>query len=271
MARLDGKVAFITGAARGQGRSHALRLASEGAHLALSDICAPVAGNMVKPAEPDDLAETVRQVEALGLGTKVISRQVDVRELPALESFAQETMDSLGRLDIVVANAGILAWAMLEDTTAEQWKDVIDVNLTGTFFTVKATAPHMIKQGQGGSIILISSSAGIKGQPFTLGYTASKHGITGLMKALSNELGEYDIRVNSIHPAGVETEMMNVPGLLELINSKAETLGPLFMNTLPHFSMPPNDISSAVLWLASDDSRMVTGDQVRIDMGLCNR
>ncbi len=271
MARLDGKVAFITGAARGQGRSHALRLASEGAHLALSDICAPVAGNMVKPADADDLAETVSQVEALGLGTKVISAQVDVRDLGALEAFAQETMDSLGRLDIVVANAGILAWAMLEDTTPEQWKDVIDVNLTGTFFTVKATAPHMIRQGQGGSIILISSSAGIKGQPFTLGYTASKHGITGLMKALSNELGEYDIRVNSIHPAGVETEMMNVPGLLELINAKAETLGPLFMNTLPHFSMPPNDISSAVLWLASDDSRMVTGDQVRIDMGLCNR
>src|SRR5690606_27079648 len=129
MQRLEGKVAFITGAARGQGRSHALRLASEGAHLALSDICAPVDGNMVKAATPDDLAETVRQVEALGVGTKVISRQVDVRDLPALESFADETMSTLGRLDVVVANAGILAWAMLEDTTPEQWKDVIDVNL----------------------------------------------------------------------------------------------------------------------------------------------
>lgn len=271
MQRLEGKVAFITGAARGQGRSHALRLASEGANLALSDICGPVTGNMVKPASSDDLSETVRQVEALGLGTKVISSQVDVRDLAALEGFAQETVDALGGIDVVVANAGILAWAMLEDTTAEQWQAVLDTNLTGTFFTVKATAPHMIRQGKGGSIILISSSAGIKGQPFTLGYTAAKHGVTGLCKALANELGEYRIRVNSIHPAGVMTAMMDVPGLMELINAKAETLGPLFMNTLPDYAMDVSEVSNLVAFLASDESKTMTGDQVRIDLGLCNR
>jgi len=269
--RLEGKVAFITGAARGQGRAHALRLASEGADLALSDIGGPVAENMVRPTEPEDLDETVRQVEALGLGTKVISRKVDVRDLPALEAFAAETVAALGRLDIVVANAGILAWAMLEDTTAEQWQAVLDTNLTGTFFTVKATAPLIIRQGEGGSIILISSSAGLKGQPFTLGYTAAKHGVTGLAKALANELGEYDIRVNSIHPAGVLTAMGDVPGLMELISAKATTLGPIFMNTLPHEMMEPKEISATVAWLASDDSRMVTGTQIRVDLGTCNR
>jgi SDR family mycofactocin-dependent oxidoreductase len=269
--RLQGKVAFITGAARGQGRTHAVRLASEGADLALSDICGPVAANMVATAEPSDLEETVRQVEALGLGTKILSRQVDVRDLPALEQFAADTVAELGGIDVVVANAGILAWAMLEDTTAEQFQGVLDVNLTGTFFTVKATAPYMIKQGRGGSIILISSSAGIKGQPFTLGYTAAKHGVTGLAKALANELGEYDIRVNSVHPAGVLTAMSDVPGLFSLITAKAETLGPIFMNTLPHPMMKPEEISATVAWLASDDSRMVTGTQVRVDLGTCNR
>lgn len=271
MKRLEGRVAFITGAARGQGRSHALRLASEGADLALSDICGPVAANMVKPANPDDLDETVRLVKDLGLGTRVVSRQVDVRDLPALEQFADDAVRELGRLDVVVANAGILAWATLEDTTPEQWQGVLDVNLTGCFYTVKATAPHLIRQGQGGSIILISSSAGIKGQPFTLGYTAAKHGVTGLAKALANELGEYDIRVNSIHPAGVLTAMGDVPGLMELITTKAATLGPLFMNTLPHEMMEPADVSGTVAWLASDDSRMVTGSQVRVDLGTCNR
>ena len=271
MQRLEGKVAFITGAARGQGRSHALRLASEGANVAISDICGPVPENMVKPASADDLAETVSQIEALGLGTKVVSRQVDVRDLPALESFAQETVDALGGIDVVVANAGILAWAMLEDTTAAQWQAVLDTNLTGVFFTAKATVPHMIRQGRGGSIILISSSAGIKGQPFTLGYTAAKHGVTGLTKALANELGEYSIRVNSVHPAGVETAMMDVPGLMELIASKAETLGPIFMNSLPDLSMPPSDVSAVIAFLASDDSRTMTGDQVRVDLGTCIR
>ena len=269
MNRLEGKVAFITGAARGQGRSHAVRLASEGADLIISDICGPVAANMVQPSTPEDLAETVRLVEALD--RRVVARQVDVRDLPALEQLATDGIAELGRLDIVVANAGILAWGAFEDITTESWQGVIDVNLTGVFHTVKATVPHMIRQGTGGSVILISSSAGLKGQPFTLHYTAAKHGVVGICNGLANELGHHNIRVNSIHPAGVRTEMINAPGLMELIGAHAETLGPLFMNTLPHDFMDPSDVSAAVAFLASDDSRMTTGLQLKVDLGTCIR
>jgi len=269
MQRLEGKVAFITGAARGQGRSHAVRLASEGADIAISDICGPVAGNMIPSATPDDLEETVRLVEKTG--QRVIARRVDVRDLTALESFAADTVAELGRLDVVVANAGILAWANAWEIESSVWQDVIDVNLTGVFNTVRATVPHLIRQGQGGSIILISSSAGLKGQPFTLHYTAAKHGVVGICRGLANELGEYDIRVNSIHPAGVDTAMGECPGLIEMIANKAETLGPVFMNTLPYEMMPPEDISGTVAWLASDDARKVTGAQVAVDLGTTNR
>jgi SDR family mycofactocin-dependent oxidoreductase len=271
MKGLEGKVVFITGAARGQGRSHALRLASEGAHLALSDVCAAVPHNMVKASTPDDLAETVAQVEALGRGTKVLSKAVDVRDAAALSAFANETVEALGEINVVVANAGVLAWSAALETTEAQFRGVLDVNLVGVFNTVQATAPHLVRQGKGGSIILISSSAGIKGQPFTLGYTAAKHGVTGLCRAYANELGEYDIRVNSIHPAGVLTAMTEVPGLQKLIESKATTMGPLFMNSLPHEMMYPDQISNAIAYLASDESKMVTGLQMKIDMGLTTR
>jgi SDR family mycofactocin-dependent oxidoreductase len=269
MGRLDGKVAFITGAARGQGRSHAIRLASEGADVAISDICGPVAGNMVPPSTPEDLDETVRLVEKTG--QRVLARRVDVRDLAGLEAFVADTMAELGRLDIVVANAGILAWANAWEIEPSVWQDVIDVCLTGTFHTVRATVPHLIRQGQGGSIILTSSSAGLKGQPFTLHYTAAKHGVVGICRGLANELGEYDIRVNSVHPAGVETAMGDVPGLVEIIEAKAETLGPLFMNTLPYELIQAEDVSATVAWLASDDARRVTGAQVTVDCGLTNR
>jgi SDR family mycofactocin-dependent oxidoreductase len=269
MGRLSGKVAFITGAARGQGRSHAVRLAEEGADIVVSDVCAPVAGNMVSAATLEDLETTARLVEKTG--QRVLSRQVDVRDLSALRELADDTMSQLGRLDVVVANAGILAWGYAWEIPAEEWQSVIDVNLTGVFYTIQATVPHLIKQRQGGSIVLISSSAGLKGQPFTLHYTAAKHGIVGICRGLANELGEYDIRVNSVHPAGVETAMMDVPGLMNLIAEKAETLGPIFMNTLPQASMGPEDISATVAWLASDDARYVTGAQIPVDFGMTNR
>ena len=269
MERLAGKVAFITGAARGQGRSHAIRLASEGADVAISDICAPVNGNMIPPATPEDLEETVRLVEKTG--QRVLARHVDVRDLAGLEAFAADTVAQLGRLDVVVANAGILGWANAWELDPADWQSVIDVNLTGVFHTVRATVPHLIRQGQGGSIILISSSAGLKGQPFTLHYTAAKHGVVGICRGLANELGEYDIRVNSIHPAGVETAMGECPGLIDMIAAKAETLGPVFMNTLPYEMMPPEDISGTVAYLASDDARKVTGAQIAVDLGTTNR
>lgn len=271
MGRLEGKVAFITGAARGQGRSHAIRLATEGADLVLSDIGGPVDGSMIRPAEPNDLDETVRLVEKLGLGTRVLARRVDVRDLAALEQLAADAMSELGRLDVIVANAGILAWGTLDDTTPDVWQGVIDVNLTGVFNTCKATIPHLVTQGEGGSVILISSTAGIKGQPFTLPYTAAKHGVTGLAKALANEFGEHHIRVNSVHPAGVLTAMTDVPSFQDLIAKHATTIGPIFMNTLPVEMMEPAEISATVAWLASDDSRMITGTQVRVDLGTCNR
>ena len=265
MGRFTGRVAYITGAARGQGRAHAIRLAEEGADVVICDICAPVASNGVKPATPDDLDETVALVEKTG--QRVIARQADVRDLDALTSLADEAIAELGRIDIVVANAGILSWANAWEMSSEQWSELIDVNLTGVFHTVRATVPHMIRAGNGGSVILTSSSAGLKGQPFTLAYTAAKHGVVGITRGLANELGEYDIRVNSIHPAGVETEMMNVDGLFQMIQAKASTLGPVFMNTLPHQSMKPDAIADAVAWLASDESRYVTGAQIPVDMG----
>lgn len=262
-------MAYITGAARGQGRAHAVRLAEEGADVVISDICAPVATNGVKAATPEDLAETVRLVEKTG--QRVISRQADVRDLEALESLANDGVGALGHLDIVVANAAILSWGNAWELTSEAWNELIDVNLTGVFHTVRATVPHMIRQGTGGSIILTSSSAGLKGQPFTLAYTAAKHGLVGICRGLANELGEYDIRVNSIHPAGVETEMMNVPGLFTMIQRHAKTLGPLFMNTLPHPSMKAEAVAGVVAWLASDESRYLTGAQIPVDSGSTNR
>ena len=265
MGRLTGRVAFITGAARGQGRAHAVRLAEEGADVVISDICAPVATNGVKASTPQDLDETVALVEKTG--QRVIARHVDVRHLDAMTALADEAITEFGRIDVVVANAGILNWAHAWEMTSEQWNDLIDVNLTGVFHTVRCTVPHMIQAKNGGSIILTSSSAGLKGQPFTLAYTAAKHGVVGITRGLANELGEYDIRVNSVHPAGVETEMMKVDGLFQLITQKAETLGPIFMNTLPHPSMKPEAIADAVAWLASDEARYVTGAQIPVDMG----
>ncbi len=269
MGRFTGRVAFITGAARGQGRAHAVRLADEGADLILSDICAPVATNGVDPSTPEDLDETVQLAEKAG--AKVVARHADVRDLGALESLANQGVEELGRIDIVVANAGILSWANAWEMSSEQWSELIDINLTGVFHTVRATVPHMIRAGNGGSIILTSSSAGLKGQPFTLAYTAAKHGVVGIARGLANELGEFNIRVNSIHPAGVETHMMKVPGLFNMIQEKATTLGPLFMNTLPFESMKASDVSAVVAFLASDDSKYITGAQVPIDIGSTNR
>jgi SDR family mycofactocin-dependent oxidoreductase len=267
--RFRGKVAFITGAARGQGRAHAVRLAEEGADVVLSDICAPLPTNGVIPATPEDLDETVRLVEKTG--RRAITRHADVRDLAALESLAADAVSELGRIDIVVANAGIISWGNAWELSSQSWNELIDVNLTGVFHTIRATVPHMIRAGNGGSIILTSSAAGLKGQPFTLAYTAAKHGIVGICRGLANELGEYDIRVNSIHPAAVATEMMNVDGLFQMIKQHSTTLAPLFMNTLPHQSMKAEAVAAVVAWLASDESRYLTGAQIPVDLGSTNR
>ncbi len=269
MGRLDGKVAFITGAARGQGRSHAMRLASEGADVILSDICGPVGTSMIRPATPADLEQTVKDVEATG--RRVVAEQVDVRDQAGLRALADRGARELGHIDVVVANAAILNWAKTHELTQTQWQDVIDVNLTGVFNTIEATLPHLLKQGTGGSIIVTSSSAGLKGQPFTLSYTAAKHGVVGIVNAIAIEYGEYGIRANSVHPCGVRTDMGDAPGLVELINERAETVGPVFMNSLPVEFVEPEDISATVAYLASDDSKYVTGVQLKVDAGTVGR
>jgi SDR family mycofactocin-dependent oxidoreductase len=269
VGRLDGKVAFITGAARGQGRAHCVRLASEGADIIAVDICAGFDTIKLRPATPQDLEETSRLVEKEG--RRIVARKADVRDLAGLQAAFDEGIAELGRVDIVVANAAVMNAAWAWEMTAEQWQEVIDVNLTGVFNTTKVAIPTMIRQGQGGSIIITSSTAGLYGQPFTANYTAAKHGVVGLARCLANELAEHFIRVNTIHPTGVDTEMYNEPDLFPMLQSRAETLGPVFMNALPVERMQPEDISAVVAFLASDESKYITGDQLRIDCGKLNR
>ena len=196
---LEGRVAFVTGAARGQGRAYAVRLAQEGADVIISDICASVSQTIPYPgATPDDLAETVRLIEAEG--RKVLARQVDIRDDAAVRTLVADGVEQFGRLDVLVANAGVLSWGRLWELTDEQWNSVIDVNLTGTWRTLRAVIPAMIEAGNGGSIIIVSSSGGLKATPGNGHYAASKHGLTAMTNTLALELGEYSIRVNSIHP-----------------------------------------------------------------------
>jgi len=270
MGRLDGKVAFVTGAARGQGRAHAVRLAAEGADIIAIDICAGFASVKLDPATPEELDETAALVEKEG--RRVVARQADVRDLAGLQAVLDEGVRELGGVDVVVANAGVITIGWAWELSADQWQEVIDVNLTGVFHTAKVAIPTMIAQGRGGSIIMTSSTAGLYGQPFTASYTAAKHGVVGLARALANELAEYSIRVNTIHPTGVRTQMFtNVPDLMALIESRQETLGPVFMNALPVEVMEPEDISAVVAFLASDDSKYTTGAQIPIDCGKLNR
>ena len=204
---LQGRVAFVTGAARGQGRAHAARLAREGADIIALDICAPVSDSIsYSAATPEDLAETVRAVEAEG--RKVLARAVDIRDDAAVRQLVADGVEQFGRLDIVVANAGVLSWGRIWELSDEQWNTVIDVNLTGTFHTLRAAIPAMIEAGNGGAIVVVSSSAGLKATPGNGHYSASKHGLTGLTNSLSIELAEYGIRVNSIHPYSIDTPMV---------------------------------------------------------------
>jgi SDR family mycofactocin-dependent oxidoreductase len=272
MARLDGKVAFITGAARGQGRSHALRLAEEGAEIIACDICEQIESVPYEMASEDDLQETVRMVE--DLDQRIVSRKADVRDEGQLKAVVEEGLSELGRIDIVCANAGIASYAPAWELTEEQWQDMIDTNLTGVWETCKVAIPHMIERGEGGSIILTSSTAGIMGLANTAHYVAAKHGVVGLMKTLANELAPHMIRVNSIHPTVVDTPMVQNEGTYRLFrpdleNPTAEDAAEGFksLNALPIPWVEARDISNAVLWLASDDARYVTGQQLKVDAG----
>jgi SDR family mycofactocin-dependent oxidoreductase len=271
---MDGKVAFITGAARGQGRSHAVRLAEEGADIVAVDICADI--DTVTPFYPlateEELAETVRAVEALD--RRIVARRADVRDLDGLQAAFDEGLAELGRIDTVVANAGIATYGRAWELTAEQWRDMIDVNLTGVFHTAKVAIPAMIDAGRGGSILFTSSIGGLKGIQHVAHYVAAKHGIVGLMRTLANELAPYSIRVNTIHPTNVDTIMIQNPGTWGMFapgdpEPTAEKAMPGFMslNGLPVPWVEARDISNAVLFLASDEARYVTGVTFPVDAG----
>jgi len=268
---LEGKVAFITGAARGQGRAHAVRLAGDGADVIGIDICAPIGSVKYPLASADDLAATVKLVE--DTGARIVARQADVRDRASLSAAVQAGVEELGRLDIVVANAGIAPMASGDDG----WNDVIDVNLTGVYNTIKVSIPTMVKQGSGGSIVLISSAAGLAGvgspDAGSVGYAAAKHGVVGLMRVYANLLAQQNIRVNSLHPTGVETPMINNEFTREwLAKMAAATDTPRAMgNALPVEVLQAEDIANAVAWLVSDQARYITGVTLPVDAGFLNK
>jgi (+)-trans-carveol dehydrogenase len=272
--RVDGKVAVITGAARGQGRSHAVRLAEEGADIIAIDVCQPISSSSEIPAStPDDLAETVDLVKRQN--RRIVAVEVDVRDYEALKVAVDGGVEQLGRLDIIVANAGIgNGGATLDKTSEHDWKDMIDVNLSGVWHTAKAGVPHLLSGGRGGSIILTSSVGGLKAYPHTGHYIAAKHGVVGLMRTFAVELGQHSIRVNSVHPTNVNTPMFMNEGTMKLFRPDLENPGPddlavaaQFMHVLPVGWVEPVDISNAVLFLASDESRYVTGLTLTVDAG----
>ena len=265
MSDLTGRVALITGAARGQGRSHALRLATDGADLVLCDTCVDFDTTDYPGATSDDLDETVRLVEKAG--QRVIAQRVDTRDLAGMQGLVADAITEFGRLDIVVANAGIMSAARAWELTEQQFDDVIGVNLKGTFLTLKAAVPAMLEAGNGGSIVVISSATGLKAAPFVAHYAASKHGLVGLSRTFALELGEHDIRVNTVHPVGVLTDMVLGPVLPELLAGVTTTIGPVLMNTLPYQFLQPEAVSNMVAWLAGDESRYCTGAEFVVDLG----
>ncbi|WP_063044398.1 mycofactocin-coupled SDR family oxidoreductase [Nocardia pseudovaccinii] len=274
VGRVEGKVAFITGAARGQGRSHAVRLAQEGADIIAIDACKPVSGSdQIAPSTPEDLAETAELVK--GLGRRIVTAEVDVRDFEALKAAVDSGVEQLGRLDIIVANAGIgNGGATLDQTSEQDWTVMIDINLSGVWKTVKAAVPHLLSGGNGGSIILTSSVGGLKAYPNTGHYIAAKHGVVGLMRTFAVELGQHSIRVNSVHPTNVNTPMFMNEGTMKMFRPDLENPGvedfrPVaqFMHVLPVGWVEPEDISNAVLFLASDEARYITGLPMTVDAG----
>ena len=273
--RVEGKVAFITGAARGQGRAHAVRMAQEGADIIAVDICKQIDSVRIPLSTPEDLAETAELVK--NAGRRIYTAEVDVRDYDALKAAVDAGVEEFGKLDIIVANAGIGNGGETLDKTGEpDWDDMIGVNLSGVWKTVKAGVPHILAGGNGGSIILTSSVGGLKAYPHTGHYVAAKHGVVGLMRTFAVELGAQNIRVNSVHPTNVNTPLfMNEP-TMKLFRPDLENPGPedmkvigQLMHTLPIGWVEPEDIANAVLFLASDEARFITGVTLPVDGGSC--
>jgi SDR family mycofactocin-dependent oxidoreductase len=274
--RLAGKVALITGAARGQGRAHAVRLAQAGASIVAIDIVAAVESVPYDLATPDDLAQTEKLVADLGRPIQVV--RADVRDQGALDAAVSAALAEFGRMDVVVANAGVISYGYTWELSEQQWQDVVDINLTGVFHTVKATVPAMIEAGNGGAIILTSSVLGFRGTTGASSYVATKHGVVGLTKSLANELGPHRIRVNSVNPSNVDTQMVLNPVTLGLFRPDldAPTTDDVrdIMSAMHPMQIPwveSVDVSNAVLFLASDDARFITGVSLPVDAGLLAR
>ena len=274
--RVEGKVALVTGAARGQGQAHALRLAEEGADIIAVDICGPIDGVGYAPSTPDELAATVKLVE--DTGRRILATETDVRDYSALEKTVADGVSEFGRLDIVAANAGIATFGQAISISEASWQTMLDVNLTGVWHTVKAAVPHIIAGGRGGSLILTSSAAGLKGFMNCGHYTAAKHGVVGLMRTLAQELGPQMIRANTVHPTNVSTTMFLNDGTYRLFSpdvpnpTEADVVAPAtMMNVLPIPWVDPVDVSNAVLFLASDEARYITGVTLPVDAGLLTK
>ena len=274
MGLLDGKVAFVTGAARGQGRSHAIRLAQEGADIIAVDACATPDWLSYPLATEADLAQTVKDVEALD--RRIIAEKADIRDLASVQGVLDEGVAALGgRLDIVAANAAIISWPKdLWDIDVAEFRELIDVTLTGTFITLKAAVPPMIAAGNGGSIVLTSSGAAITAGKGLGDYKAAKNGVLALKDTLAYELAEHFIRVNAICPTAVDTPMIHNDTLHRAFRPDLENPGRddvkggfAAMNLLPIPWVDPVDISNAIVWLCSDAARYVTGITLPVDAG----
>jgi len=274
--RVAGQVAFISGAARGMGRSHAVRLAEEGADIIGIDLCAQIDTVPFPMATPEDLAETRRLVEATG--RRMVATQADVRDPEAVRAALTDGVEQLGRLDIVVANAGIWSHQRAERMSTQMWQDMVDVNLTGVWHTVQAALTHLIPAAHGGSIILISSNAGLRGSANSVHYGATKHGVVGLMRGLAIECAPHWIRVNAIHPTVVPTDMIRNDAMFRLFRpgvpdpSEEDAIaGFTRYNLLPVPWVEPIDVSNAVLFLASDEARYITSVSLPVDAGSTQR
>lgn len=269
--RVDKKVAFITGAARGQGRSHAVRLAEEGANVIAVDIAEQIATVPYPMATAEDLEETVRLVEKTG--QRCLPFRADVRDIHALADATEQGAEEFGGIDIVIANAGILPFGVEDslDQVAASWSDAIGVMLTGVFNTVKVTQQRLIDQNRGGSVVLISSTAGLKGSGAdsggVMGYGAAKHGVVGLMRGFAKLLGPHSIRVNSIHPCAVETPMI-VNEAFGAFVRQDRSMSDLTARVMPVDMIRAADVSDAIVWLVSDEAKYVSGIILPVDAGV---
>ncbi|BCF83302.1 short-chain dehydrogenase/reductase [Rhodococcus qingshengii] len=269
MGKLDGKVALITGAARGQGRSHAIRLAEEGADIIAVDICKQIDSVPYPLSSPADLAQTVKEIEALD--RRIVAKQGDVRDIGALTEIVDGAVAELGPVDIILGNAGIIQHGAERPDEVQTFRDVLEVNLFGVWNTVQVGVRSMIEAGRGGAIVLTSSTQGLSGAGGTGtgagdGYVAAKHGVVGLMRTFTNWLAPHSIRVNTVHPTGVHTDMVVNPVFEKFLGDNPH-LGAALQNLLPVPMIEPIDVSNAIAWLVSDDARYVTGVTLPVDAG----